>query len=163
MIVQRQSLSIVFSLHIYLVFFPFNLICCVINQSLYFEGFVSILFNLLCYKPVAWYHKTLLQNLIVWLVHWYQSGKHIPGPVMLYCSPQVLQQPQLQQGLSFVWQETYGSLLEHGRGVLIFCNSQLATTILVSHHNFPVLGINFGAHVWLMASFVIHSFQYLWS
>lgn len=66
MIVQRQSLSIVFSLHIYLVFFPFNLICCVINQSLYFEGFVSILFNLLCYKPVAWYHKTLLQNLIVW-------------------------------------------------------------------------------------------------
>lgn len=58
--------------------------------------------------------------------------------MVVHGSLQVLQRPRLWQGLAFAWlcQDTEGSALEGGGGVLLFCNSQLGTTTLTFHCNF---------------------------
>lgn len=71
-------------------------------------------------------------------MHWYRTGKCAPSTTVVHGSLQVLQRPQRWQGLAFAWQcqDTEGSGLEAGGGVLLFCNSQLVTTTLTFRCNF---------------------------
>lgn len=87
-----------------------------------------------------------------------------PSTMVVHGSLQVLQHPQLWQGSAFAWLRR----AQWCRVAEEFCSFVIHNWRLphwLSTATFSVLKTEVGGcvHVWLMTSFVIHDYQYLWS